>query len=99
MRSSQLRPRLHVYVCGNRRDADDPLGSGCGDDGEAVFSALKARTRSLDPRSVWVTRTQCLGLCPKRGCTVAVAPSMQYLVEVELDDVEPLVSALVNAAR
>ena len=27
-------------------------------------------------QSVWVTRTQCLGICPKRGATVAVSEAI-----------------------
>ncbi len=37
-------------------------------------------------RSVWVTRTGCLGLCPKRGATVAVYPEQRLLLEVEAAD-------------
>ena len=88
MKLSPYKPRVHFYVCVNRRDASDPLGEGCGERGEAVFAELKARRSPA-----WVTRTQCLGLCPKRGCTVAIAPSMQYVVEVEPSDVDALVSA------
>jgi len=90
---SPYRPRVHLFVCVNRRAASDPLGEGCGDRGEAVFAELKKRT------SHWVTRTQCLGLCPKRGCTVAIAPSMQYVVEVEPGDVDALLGGEVSAAR
>jgi hypothetical protein len=95
MKVSPYRPRVHLFVCANRRDSSDPLGSGCGERGEAVFAELKKRTRSM-VSSVWVSRTQCLGLCPKKGCTVAIAPAMQYVVEVESDDLsvfEPLFSA------
>ena len=94
MKPSPYRPRTHVYVCANRRADDDPLGSGCGEQGERVFAQLKR----LSPSTVWVSKTLCLGLCPKRGCTLAVAPAMQYLVEVEESDVGDLVSAL-NAGQ
>lgn len=93
MRVSPYRPRVHLYVCVNRRAASDPLGEGCGERGEVVFAELKKRT------SHWVTRTQCLGLCPKRGCTVALAPSMQYVVEVEPSDIDALLGADVSAER
>jgi hypothetical protein len=89
MKLSAYKPRVHLYVCVNRRDENDPLGRGCGERGEEVFAALKAR---MVP-SIWVSRTQCLGLCPKRGCTVAIAPSMQYVVEVETSDLDSLLSA------
>lgn len=65
-------PRLHLFVCANRRSGS-PLGPGCGDHGDAVYAALK--TGVTDVRGVWITKTHCLGLCPKQGCTVARYPS------------------------
>jgi len=68
-------PRVHLFVCANRREGS-PLGPGCGDRGEAVYAALKEevarRGRIAD---VWVTKTHCLGICPKDGCTVARWPA------------------------
>jgi len=93
MKPSPYRPRVHLLVCANQRSGDDPLGAGCGARGERVFALLKTGTRARTGE-VWVTKTHCLGLCPKRGCTVAVAPAMQYLVEVEEADVDPLIAAL-----
>lgn len=66
-------PEAHLFVCANRRDATDPLGAGCGERGETVFAALKeevAKERAY--ARVWVTKTHCLGICPRTGCTVAV---------------------------
>lgn len=89
MKLSPYKPRVHLFVCVNRRDQSDPLGGGCGDRGEEVFAALKARPVP----GVWVARSRCLGLCPKRGCTVAITPAMQYLVDVEPTDVDAILSA------
>lgn len=86
---SPYRARVHLLVCANQRAQGDPLGGGCGARGEAIFLALKERTRGS---STWVTKTHCLGLCPKRGCTVAVTPAMQYFVEVDESDLDELVS-------
>jgi hypothetical protein len=79
-------PRVHLFVCANRREGS-PLGPGCGDRGEAVYAALKEevarRGRIAD---VWVTKTHCLGICPKDGCTVARWPAARpstILTEVE----------------
>jgi len=86
-----IRPTLHFFVCANRRDGS-PLGPGCGDDGDAVFDAMKAAV-GADVRRTWVTRTQCLGICPKRGATIArygddIAPAI--LTEVTPADVPAL---------
>lgn len=87
-------PRVHLFVCANRREGS-PLGPGCGDRGEAVYAAMKAevakRGRVVD---VWVTKTSCLGICPKSGCTVArypaAAPST-IIADVEPSDAAALV--------
>ncbi|MBX3187635.1 MAG: (2Fe-2S) ferredoxin domain-containing protein [Labilithrix sp.] len=68
-------PRLHLFVCANRREGS-PLGPGCGERGDAAYDALKAEVgaRGLVAR-VWVTKTHCLGICPPQGATVARYPS------------------------
>jgi (2Fe-2S) ferredoxin len=91
MRAAPLVPRVHLFVCANRRSADDPLGGGCGDAGDLVFDALKAEVAKRGAyRAVWVTRTYCLGVCPKRGATVAVYPRQRIVAEVEPSDAAPL---------
>lgn len=64
-------PRVHLFVCANRREGS-PLGPGCGDRGEAVYDALKREvSRRRLVADVWVTKTHCLGICPRQGCTLA----------------------------
>jgi (2Fe-2S) ferredoxin len=87
-------PRRHLFVCANRRE-DSPLGNGCGARGEALYDALKAEVgaRGL-VGSVWVTKTHCLGICPKEGATVAQYPSTQpILTEVRPADAAALLEA------
>jgi hypothetical protein len=90
MKLSPYRPIVHLFVCVNQRNETDPLGGGGGERGEQIFAALKQRTLGS---STWVARSRCLGLCPKRGCTVMAAPAMKYFVEVEAGDLDALVSA------
>ena len=84
-------PRLHLFVCANRREGS-PLGPGCGERGDALYDALKAGVASRRRfAEIWVTRTHCLGICPKRGATVARYPSAEpILADVELGDVDAL---------
>ena len=91
MRVAPLGPKLHMFVCANRRAANDPLGSGCGDAGDAMFDALKGEVaRRGIYRAAWVTRTHCLGLCPKSGCTVAIYPKGRIVIEAEASDAAAL---------
>jgi len=39
---------------------------------------------------VWVTKTACLGFCPKHGATVAVYPGGVFYTEVEAGDAQDL---------
>ena len=102
MRDTPLVPKLHLFVCANRRPADDPLGAGCGDAGDAVFAALKHEVSARGAyRAVWVTRTYCLGICPKRGCTVAAyAPGERRIIaEVEARDAAALFQHALDEAK
>jgi (2Fe-2S) ferredoxin len=91
MRDAAIRPTLHLFVCANARPAGSPLGEGCGARGEALYESLKACVAARGAHaSVWVTKTYCLGVCPRRGATVAVYPSGRILAEVEPADAAQL---------
>jgi (2Fe-2S) ferredoxin len=91
-----LQPRLHLLVCTNAREGS-PLGPGCGARGDAVYDALKQAVAAAGATgSAWVTRTHCLGICPKRGATVARYPAPAegpIVTEVEPRDAAALLSA------
>ena len=88
-------PRLHLFICANRREAGSPLGTGCAARGDEVYDALKsAVSRAGLVKEVWVTKTQCLGICPQQGCTVARWPSSEPIVtDVLLADAESMLGA------
>lgn len=93
-----IAPRAHLFVCANRREGS-PLGPGCGDHGERVFTLLKEQVISRGlVRDTWVTKTACLGLCPKTGATVAIYPRGDVRTEVLPSDVPDLL-ALASAPR
>jgi (2Fe-2S) ferredoxin len=51
-------------------------------------------------RSVWVTRTFCLGVCPQEGCTVVTSSGGRVSRDVVVADVEKLlVDAHLSAFR
>mgnify|MGYP005853624423 CR=1 FL=1 len=93
------RPRVHLFVCANRREGS-PLGPGCGARGDALYEGLKREVgaRGL-VHEVWVTRTHCLGICPKHGVTVARYPSEEpILADVEPEDARALMDEAERAA-
>ena len=84
-------PRLHLFVCVNERDPNDPLGPGCR--GSETYAALKEEVaRRGEVATTWVTRTYCLGVCPREGCTVAVYPRGQIVRIRTIDDAVRLLS-------
>lgn len=84
-------PRLHLFVCANRREGST-LGPGCGERGDALYDALKAEVATRrQVVETWVTKTHCLGICPKRGATVARYPHATPICsDVEVGDVNAL---------
>ena len=87
VRDSGLRPKLHLFVCGNRRDDASPLGTGCAERGDALYEELKREVAARGAYTrVWVTKTHCLGVCPKTGATVAIYPSGRIVADVLLGD-------------
>jgi hypothetical protein len=93
VRSPSTSPRLHLFVCANRREGS-PLGPGCGAYGDAVYDVLKqAVAEQSRIQDVWVTKTHCLGICPKRGATVARYPGDRPIVtEVEAAEAASLLA-------
>jgi (2Fe-2S) ferredoxin len=97
MRDAPLAPRVHLFVCVNRRDGASPLGPGCGSAGDAVYDEMKrAVARRGSYQETWVTRTLCLGVCPKRGCTVAIHPAGRIVAEVDAADAASLFEEAVS---
>lgn len=92
-------PSAQLFVCANTRDPSSPLGAGCGARGEAVYAALKEEVarRGLI-RSVWVTKTHCLGICPRAGCSVASYPARTFAEGATPADAQALLDEATSAA-
>src|SRR5262245_46835696 len=86
------RPRLHLFVCANRREGS-PLGPGCAGHGDSLYDALKRDVaRRGCVATTWITKTHCLGICPKHGATVARYPSGEILTEAVPADLDVLLA-------
>jgi hypothetical protein len=96
----QRSPLLHLFVCANRREGS-PLGPGCGERGDALYDALKGEVAARGQHvTTWVTKTHCLGICPKRGATVARYPGSEpILSDVEVSDVAALLGPASEGER
>lgn len=100
-----IAPRHHLFVCANRREPNSPLGEGCAERGEALYDELKREVsaRGLVTR-VWITKTHCLGICPREGATVARyatsgAPHASPIVtEAHASDARALLAAVDQAS-
>ncbi len=100
MKRLQLQPQVHVLVCTNQREADSPLGPGCGDAGEHVYDAFKLEVaRRGTVTTTWVARTRCLGVCPKHGATVICHPGAEVLADVEPEDAPAILLAAEERAK
>lgn len=98
MRDAPLTPALgQIFVCTNRRAPGDPLGEGCAAAGDAVHAAVAAELarRGLRP-ALWLARTHCLGVCPRRGAAVALSPGGELLTEALAADASAIVDRAVR---
>lgn len=95
MKTAPYRPSgSQVFVCVNRRRDDDPLGAGCGDRGDALYAACRKLVASNGLVSrIWITRTYCLGVCPRQGAAVALSPGGALLTEAEPSDAVAILQA------
>jgi predicted metal-binding protein len=94
VRPAGARPIAQVFVCTNARRPDDPLRSGCGAAGPALFTTLKRLVIDGGVASrVWVTATGCQGHCPREGCAVTLYPKNEHLVEAAETDARELLRA------
>lgn len=101
VRTPSPRPGdAHLFVCVNRRPATNPLGPGCGDQGEEVHTALRQTLarRGLATR-LWLARSSCLGLCPRLGTAVALAPGGDLRTEVSPADAGTLIDLALSPRR
>jgi (2Fe-2S) ferredoxin len=85
------RYERHVFVCENRRPAEDPKGC-CAEKGGAEIRALmkEAVAKAGLAGRVRVNAAGCLGQCSS-GVTVVVYPEAVWYGRVRLEDVDRIV--------
>ncbi|HEY2799665.1 MAG TPA: (2Fe-2S) ferredoxin domain-containing protein [Chthoniobacterales bacterium] len=90
----------YLFVCTNRRDAENPRGS-CAEKGaEAVHQALKEQlaARGLHQLRARACKSSCLDQCAT-GITILVEPDHFFYGRVSLADVPEIVESLFTDRR
>jgi len=89
----------HVFICENRRDADDPKGCCSAKGSGAIRDRLKqlAHEAGLKGR-VRINSSGCLGQCA-HGVTAVVYPESVWYAHLTLEDVDELFREHVLAGR
>ncbi len=85
-----MRFRHHVFVCENRRPADDPRGSCACKGSVELRAALKAELKRRGIHDVRANAAGCLDACAT-GPSIVVYPEGVWYGGVRLDDVPEIV--------
>jgi len=87
------RYEKHIFICENKRAADDPRGC-CADKGGSEIKALfKKRINELGLEAdVRANTSGCLGAC-EFGATVVVYPEQIWYGGVTVNDVEEILES------
>jgi len=92
-----LQRKRYLFVCINRRAADNPKGCCVAKDSEEVYRVLKAEVaaRGLAKLEARVCTSSCLDQCAT-GVTVLVEPDHFFYGRVTAADVPEIVDGLVK---
>jgi (2Fe-2S) ferredoxin len=94
---TSLQRKRYLFVCINRRAADNPKGCCAAKDSEEVYKALKEEVaaRGLAKLEARVCKSSCLDQCDS-GVTILVEPDHFFYCHVAVADVPEIVDGLVN---
>ena len=92
-----LQRKRYLFVCINRRGADNPKGCCAAKDSEGIYKALKEEiaARGLAKLEARVCTSSCLDQCDT-GVTVLVEPDHFFYGRVTAADVPEIVDGLVK---
>lgn len=88
-----ITPRVHILVCTNLRQPDDPLGCSCAATGSiSVYNSFRTAVMKKGRQGdIWVTRTGCMVHC-RTGPTVVVYPAGDWYSQVTEEQVEQILN-------
>lgn len=92
--------RRYLFVCTNRRAAEDAKGSCAGRGSEEIRDALKeqVKARGLAKTGARICKSSCLDQCSSGVC-ILVEPDHFFYGHVTLADVPEIVEALAAGER
>lgn len=95
--SAFVQRKRYLFVCINRRAADNPKGCCASKASEEVYRALKdeVASRGLAKLEARVCSSSCLDQC-ETGVTILVEPDHFFYGRVTLGDVREIVDGLIN---
>lgn len=95
-----MQRERYLFVCINRRAADNPKGCCASKASEEVYRALKEEVaaRGLARQAARVCSSSCLDQC-ETGVTILVEPDHFFYGRVTVGDVREIVDGLVNGQR
>lgn len=95
-----MQRERYLFVCINRRAADNPKGCCASKASEEVYRALKEEVaaRGLTKLAARVCSSSCLDQC-ETGVTILVEPDHFFYGRVTVGDVREIVDGLVNGQR
>ena len=93
-----LQRKRYLFVCINRRAADNPKGCCAAKNSEEVYRALKGEiaARGLAKLEARVCTSSCLDQCDT-GVTVLVEPDHFFYGRVTIADVREIVDGLIKS--
>ena len=79
------RPKLHVFVCVNDRTQRRTDMASCGPTitTETVKQVKHWIMQNGLTHQVLITKTGCLGVCPKKGGVAVIYPSQRWVTEIQ----------------
>jgi len=91
--------RHHVFMCINRRPADDPRGCCADRGGEALHSRLKIKAKEAGLKGVRINNAGCLDRCALGPVMVIYPEGVWYGPRTEADIDEILDTHLIKGGR
>jgi len=84
--------QIHVFICQNQREQNDPRGSCAQKGSERIHNKLKEDIKSLNlPTRIRINKSGCLGTC-KQGVSMVIYPTGIWYGKVTENDLNEIIN-------